>query len=165
MATENSRDILTRYFEDAIAAERTFEDQLRAFANSGDQEEAHELFRTHADETKTQYERLETRLRALGGTPSAIKSALAHMFAFAPATAQMGHEPAEKDTQHLMMAYAVENAEMAMYEAFAIAAQESGDMETVRLARQIQTEERRTADRVWAMLPSASRRAFDRVTA
>ncbi len=164
MANETSQQTITRYFEDTIAAEHTFEDQLRSFTKTGDLEDVQQLFLEHAQETRRQYERLEARLRALGGKPSLVKSALAHMFAFAPATAQVGHEPPEKNTQNLIMAYAVENAEMAMYEAFAIAAEAAGDAETARLVRQIQDEERRAAEKIWEMLPATASAAFNRVT-
>ncbi|HVX65499.1 MAG TPA: DUF892 family protein [Bryobacteraceae bacterium] len=161
---EKPREIIRRYLQDAIAAERTFEDQLRSFAGTGNLDRVQQLFRTHADETRTQYERLEPRLRTLGGSPSVMKSALAHMFAFAPAAAQIGHEAAEKNTQHLMIAYAVENAEMAMYEAFSVAAQAAGDPDSLALAREIQEEERRPAEEGWSQIAGAARAASAQVT-
>ena len=81
------------------------------------------MFRQHAEETKQQYTMLTQRLEELGGSTSTIKSFLAHMFNFAPKIAQIGHDKYERQTQDLMMAYAVENAEVAMYESLAQAAQ------------------------------------------
>ncbi len=162
---ETSVDVIKRYLEDAIAAEKSFETQLKGFSEEGDNSAAQTAFRQHAVETKRQYERLTARLEALGGGPSSAKSFLAHLFSMAPKTAQIGHEKEERTTQNLMMAFAVENSELAMYEALATVAEAAGDATTAMLAREIQAEEKATAEKVWRLLPSAAIEAFDRVTA
>ncbi|MGV3723763.1 MAG: DUF892 family protein [Actinomycetota bacterium] len=164
MAQEAPNDVICRYLEDAIAAENTFENQLRAFAKEAEQPQIKQLFQLHADETGIQQQRLTQRLQELGGKPSGLKGFMANMFGFAPKTAQMGHDEAEKGTQDLIMAYAVENSEIAMYEALAIAAATAGDMETERLARSIQQEERRTAELVWNELLACAQQSFEKVT-
>jgi ferritin-like metal-binding protein YciE len=63
-----------------------------------------------------------------------------------------------------MIAYAVENSEVAMYEALATAAAAAGDVETERLAREIQQEEQRTAQKVWDMIAPMARESFLKVT-
>ena len=162
---ETSTDVIKRYLQDAIAAERSFETQLQGFAKEGDDETAKAAFHQHAIETKQQYERLTARLEALGGSTSAAKSFLAHLFGLSPKTAQLGHEEEERTTQNLMMAYAVENSEMAMYEALMTVAEAAGDTETAALAREIQAEEKRTAEKVWSLLPNAAVSAFRRISA
>jgi ferritin-like metal-binding protein YciE len=164
MAQQAPADVIRRYLSDAIAAEKNFEDQLRDFAKDTDQTAVQQLFLQHADETHNQWERLTARLEALGGSPSGMKSFMAHLFGFAPKTAQMGHDEAEKGTQDLMIAYAVENSEVAMYEALVTAAAAAGDMETERLAREIQQEEQRTAQKVWNMIAPMARESFLKVT-
>ena len=77
-----------------------------------------------------------------------------------PKAAQIGHEKEERTVQNLIMAYTVENAEVAMYEALATVAQAAGDFGTEQLARTIQQEERETAEKVWQHLPIAARVAF-----
>ena len=62
-----------------------------------------------------------------------LKSFLAHVFNTAPKVARAGHEEAERTTQDLMMAFAVENAEVAMYEALAIAAEQEQPTASERL--------------------------------
>lgn len=161
---ETAQDVIKRYLEDAIAAERSFETQLQGFAKEGDNTAAKSAFEKHAIETRHQYERLTARLEALGGSPSTAKSFLAHVFGLSPKTAQIGHEKEERTTQNLMMAFAVENSELAMYEAMATAAEAAGDGITAKLAREIQAEEKATADKVWSLLPSAANQAFIRVT-
>src|SRR4051794_15929646 len=161
MAT--ATELMRAYLEDAIAAEKNFETQLRAFAKEGDDTVAQQLFAHHADETRVQYDRLQARLNALGGSPSGFKSMLAHMIGMLPKAAQIGHEKEERTVQNLMMAYTVECSETAMYEALATVARQAGDMETETLARTIQQEERTTGDKIWAHLPVASRIAFNRI--
>lgn len=157
---QNERDVIIRYLEDAIAAERAFETQLRGFANEGDEPEARQLFAQHAEETRTQHQLLSQRLTSLGGTPSGMKSFLANMFGLAPKTAQIGYGESERVTQNLIMAFSVENSEVAMYETLAIVAAAGGDTETEQLARNIQKQEQTAAEKVWALLPLVAERSY-----
>jgi len=85
---------------------------------------------------------------------------LAHMLAFTPVSAQLGHTPAEKNTQHLMITYSAASAEMGMYESLASAAEAAGDDETMRLARELQQEEQQDHTLAWEHL---ERSALDSV--
>ncbi len=161
---EHPNDIVKRYLQDCIAAERNFESQLRAFSKEGTQNDVKALFAQHADETRRQYERLEGRLRELGGAPSTMKTFMAHLFGFAPKVASLGHEDEERNSQDVMIAYSVERAEEGMYEALATVASAAGDNQTEQLARDIQREERETADKVWRMIAISSRDAFQKLT-
>ena len=160
---ETSTDVIKRYLEDAIAAEKSFETQLRGFAKEGEDAAAKSAFHEHALQTKQQYERLTARLQSLGGKPSGAKSLLAHIFGLSPKTAQLGHEEEERTTQNLMMAYAVENSEVAMYEALATIAEAAGDTQTAALAREIQAEEKATAEKVWNLIPISAVQSFHRL--
>src|SRR5947208_1204862 len=162
---ETSVDVIKRYLEDAIAAEKSFETQLQGFSKEGDDPVAQSLFQQHAAETRRQYERLTARLEALGGSPSGAKSLLAHIFGLTPKTAQIGHEKEERTTQNLMMAFAVESSEMAMYEALITVAEAAGDTDTAALAQEIQAEEKATADKVWKLLSPAALDSYRRVAA
>lgn len=156
-------DVIKRYLEDAIAAEKGFESQLRAFAKEGSSEQVHRLFLQHAEETRQQYERLTTRLRALGGEPSGLKGFLAHLFAFSPKMAQVGHDTVDRVTQNLMMAYSVENCEVALYESMIVVAEAAGDSETANLAREIQQQEREAADKVWRLIEPWAQTSFNKL--
>lgn len=155
---------ITRYLVDAIAAEKSFETQLKGFAEESTDSEARAAFNTHAEQTRFQYEDLTKRLQALGESPSALKSALAHFFGMAPKAAQVGHAAEERTTQDLIMAFSVENAEVAMYEALIVAAKSAGDTETVSLAKRIQQQEKETAEKVWKLIAPAATRAFAAVS-
>jgi len=156
---------ITRYLEDAIAAEKSFETQLTGFAKEATIPAVRALFETHAGETREQYQNLTARLTALGGSTSGFKSFLAHFFGASPKSAQMGHEPEERTVQDLMMAYSVENAEVAMYECLIVASEAAGDLETARLARRIQAQEQATADKLWPQIAPAAKEAFRQVVA
>jgi ferritin-like metal-binding protein YciE len=162
---DQGKDVITKYLEDATAAEKSFETQLNDFADEADTPAVEVLFKQHAVETRSQHERLTKRLAELGGSTSTIKSLLAHIFGMSPKTAQLGHEKEERTTQNLMMAFAVENSELALYEALACTAETAGDSVTGQLAREIQKEEKDTADKIWHLLPAAATEAFHTVAA
>lgn len=165
MAQERPEAIIRRYLEDAIAAERSFETQFRTMSKQGDQVEVQQIFAQHSEETRRQHERLTGRLESLGGSPSTAKSFMAHVFGMAPKAAQLGHEEAERSNQNLIIAFAIENSEIAMYESLATFAASAGDTITEQLARDIQAEERRAAEKIWNALPASSRAAYDKIAA
>lgn len=164
MAQQTTQDVIRRYLQDAIAAEKSFETQLRTFGQDTDQASVRQVFEQHADETRRQHERLTARLEEMGGSTSGVKTFFANLFGAMPKLAQMGHDEAEKGTQNLIAAFAVENSEVAMYEAMASAAAAAGDMQTETLAREIQQEERNAAQLVWNLIDASSRDAFYKVT-
>jgi ferritin-like metal-binding protein YciE len=158
-----SQELIANYIEDAEAAENNFTHSLLAFGQSGDQNQVKSFFEWSAARAKTQRERLEVRLRELGGAPSTAKSIIAHLLAFSPTLAQFGHEPAEKNTQHLIMSVGAAAAEMAMYEALATVAATAGDTKTEKLARELQAEERDDYEKAWKLLPGSAENAFHKV--
>lgn len=157
----NSRERVNIYLQDAIAAEKSFETQLKGFAEDTQGSAAAPLFAQHAGETREQYEMLTDRLKTLNASPSSAKTFLAHLFNAAPKIAQIGHDESERMTQDLMMAYAVENAEVAMYESLAVVARQIGDTITEKLARTIQQQEKQTAEKVWAEIAPAAKKAIE----
>ncbi len=161
---ETSNEVIVRYLEDVIAAEKNFEDQLAALAKMGDQGYVRELFSEFSAGAERQRGLLTERLRALGGSPSTAKSFLAHFLAFSPMLAQTGQDAEEKSTQHLIMVIAAAGAEMAMYEALATVAAEAGDGVTERLARDMQDHERSDRERAWNLLATSASQAFHSVS-
>lgn len=161
---ETSAALMKRYLEDAAAAENHSIAQLKNLEGECDNAEIKELFRAHRIETEQQYQRLVARLKTLNGSPSNGKGLLAYIFGLVPKTAQAEPEKEERTTQNLMMAYAVENSEVAMYESLITIAEAAGDSETSELARSIQTEEKEAADKIWKLLPAAALESCARVT-
>jgi ferritin-like metal-binding protein YciE len=158
-----STESIQSYLEDAIAAEKTFETQLRDFGKEGSSNQIHALFLQHADETRRQYERLTARLKELGGDSSTAKSFIAHLVGLSPKLAQVGHDIMDRMTQNLIMAYAVENCEIAMYESLITVAESVGDAPTAELARSIQAEENATAEKLWKHIAPMALSAFDKM--
>lgn len=163
-AGRSPADVLKSYLEDLVAAEKSFESQLQGFAKDSDYAPAQSAFAQHARETRLQCDRLSVRLQALGGSASTAKGILAQVFGAAPKLAQAGHDASERTTQNLIMAVAVENAEMAMYEVFCAVTSEAADRETERLAMQIQQQEKETAEKVWKLVGPAARRSIQQAT-
>jgi ferritin-like metal-binding protein YciE len=77
----------------------------------------------------------------------------------------VGHTPEERTTQNLIIVFTVESSECAMYEALAAAAEAAGDTATETLAREIQVEERQTAEKIWRFIATRSKIAFNLLTA
>ena len=162
-ASGRAIEVIQCYLEDAVAAEKSFERQLRDFAREGSSNQIHAMFSQHADETRRQYERLTERLKAMGGESSAAKSFIAHLVGLTPKLAQFGHDVMDRITQNLMIAFAMENSEVAMYEALIAVSESAADRQTTELARTIQAEERAMAEKVWEHLPATALSAFDKM--
>ena len=160
-----NQTMIATYIQDAEAAERNFEDALATFGNTGEQGAVMSFFQWASAKAKTQHERLEARLRDLGSSRSAAKSILAHVLAFSTTTAQIGQDPAEKNTQHLIICVGAAAAEMAMYESLATVAATAGDMVTEQLARELQAEEKDDFDRAWVLLAPSARDSFQKAVA
>jgi len=153
---EDSRERLVRYLNDAWAVEKSLVDTLKGMADDTDDPEARALFLEHSEMTWQQEESLETRIRALGEEPSGGKGIMNTLMGKVADMLNAGHDEYDKTTQNLCKAYATEHLEIAMYESLASYADSVGDGETALLARQIQNQERMTAERIW---PHISRTA------
>lgn len=162
---DKSTDVIRRYLEEAIAAEQSLETQLRGFAQQGDDDEVQAAFLAHAEETRVHAQQLVSRLEALGGSASAGKNFLARLFSFTAKTAQLGHSPGEELLGNLIAAFTAAQSECAMYEALANVADAAGDPETEAVAREIQSHERATAEKLWHFIPARSKIAFNLLTA
>lgn len=162
--TTSSQELIRRYLQDAIASERAFESQLKNMAEEGDDPAIQQIFSQHLVETKRQHDRLVTRLEQLGESPSTMKSVFAHVFSMMPKGGQMGQSEADKNTQNLLVGYAVEQSEVASYEALKVAAEMVGDVQTASLAEEIQREEQATAQKIWNLIPRSARAAVERQT-
>ena len=162
--SETPDQVITRYLEDAIAAEASFETELGRFAAEGDDDEVQSAFAAHKDLIRSQQSRLGRRLEELGGRPSASKSFFAHVLSLSPRLAQTGHTIEEQTLQNLIIGFTVAASECALYEGLATVAHSAGDLSTERLAREIQAEEQRMAERLWRFLPSRSKIAFNMLT-
>lgn len=155
------QDTIVRYLQDAEAAERNFEDALASISKTDGQPEVQTALAGMSRNARSQHERLEARIEALGGSRSTVKSAIAHVLGFAPLLGQVGQTSAEKNTQHLILTIAAAAAESAMYEALATAAAAAGDPTTERLARELQGEERQDYRQAAVLLRQSALETFE----
>ena len=161
---ETSADVVRRYLEDAIAAERNFETQLQDFASQTENPAAKSAFEQRARATRKQHERLTARLEILGGSVSGAKTLLSHIFGLRSKTLPHGHPTNGLTTHNLMLAFAIENSELAMYEALAAIAEAAGDPETAVLARSNQSEEKTAAENLWRILSKVAFEDYEQAT-
>lgn len=161
---ETSADLIRGYVEEAIAAEKSFEAQLRKFADEGDDEDVQAAFAAHADQTQNQHERLAERLEQLGSRTSNAVHPLPRALELTQQVSEAGHIQEELTVQHLIIAYAMEMSESAFYEALATIAVAATDTETEALARQIQAEEQEAGKKFFSLIRSRSKIAYNMLT-
>ena len=164
MIKERAVEIIKRHLDDAIITEKNFEAHLRGLLREGDHSDPQVFFKEHVAQSEKQRERLIALLQTLGGSPSAFKGLLVQLFSFSATPVEWAHQEEERNTQDLITAFAIEHGEIAMYEALATIASVVGDMETEKLARDIQEEERQAAAKVWSLLSATARLGFLKVT-
>jgi ferritin-like metal-binding protein YciE len=159
----NSSDLIREYAENALAAEKAFEERLRAFANEGDDDEVQLAFAQQANDTRLQIGRLQAHLAAPPRSSDA-KSAVAAFLDAAPTLAQAGDAVEERLVQNLIAAYCVTAGQCALYEALANVAEAVGDSATGALAREIQAEKQRAGEKLFHFLPTRSKIAYNVLT-
>jgi ferritin-like metal-binding protein YciE len=164
VVAETSADLIRGYLEDAIAAEKGFEAELREFAGEGDDEDVQAAFAAHANQTRHQQERLAERLQQLGPRISTSAHTLAHALERAPQVPQAGHIQEERTVQHLIAAFGGEMSECAFYEALATIAAAAADADTESLAREIQAEENEAGKKFFSLIRSRSKIAYNMLT-
>jgi ferritin-like metal-binding protein YciE len=160
----SSQEIIRRYLQDAIASEHSYAAQLERLSHEGDDPYIQKLFAQHAAETRHQQERLLNRLQQLGGSASTIKNVLAHVFSMTPKVSHFGHNEADTNTQNLLLAYAIEQSEVATYEALKAAAESVRDAQTASLVEEIQNEEQQMTQRIWGLIAQSARASVERQT-
>jgi ferritin-like metal-binding protein YciE len=149
---EDSRERLVRYLQDAHAAEVGVKEMLESFLNDSEDTSIRSMLQEHIVTTESQADRLEQRLSAYDESPSGGKGFFNSLMAKMGELMHGAHDEYDKVTQNVIKAYATEHLEIGMYESLYHYATSVGDDETAMLARQIQQEEQRTAERLFPMI-------------
>lgn len=152
----SSTEFIQRYLEDSIALEQSVEVRLRSMAKDCQAQAVRDLFVQHADEAREHAARLTTRLRQLGGTPSATKGIVAHLFGNLLNKPPVASSTTDRETQDLLLAYSLQHTAIAVYEALHAAADYLGDVETSELAQATQADQRKAAEAFWNGLGGAA---------
>jgi ferritin-like metal-binding protein YciE len=143
----HSRDdletLLVKYLADAHAIESQAEQLLKRGQKIAGDEQLAELYAEHLGETRGHQALIEERLRAHGGSPSALKDAAMRVGALNWAA----FFQAQPDTPGKLcaFAYAFEHLELGGQEQLVRVAHRAGDDETVRVVEDIISDERRMA--------------------
>ena len=92
-----------------------------------------------------------------GGHHNALKDAVNKLGVAATSLLHAGKDAGDKATRNMVEAYTIENMEIAMYESLINAASEAGDSETEALAKEIQAEEKATAEKIFPRIAPLAR--------
>jgi ferritin-like metal-binding protein YciE len=131
---------LNSYLADAHAIEKQAISLLEGGPKIVGEGTVAELFEQHLDQTESQQKRVEERLDARGGSPSAVKDVGMRLGGFNVG----GFFGAQPDTPAKLtgFAFAFEALEVAAYEQLRRVAERAGDEETAAMAASIAGEER-----------------------
>jgi ferritin-like metal-binding protein YciE len=154
------QDRIARYIDDAISVEAAAVTGLKDMISEATDPQDAALFQQHLTETERQKDRLEARLKALGGTHGGLKDLMNKIGIAATDLLHGGKDAGDKATRNLVQAYTIENLEIAMYESLYAAATEAGDTETAALAKEIQAEEEATARKIFPRIAPSARTAL-----
>jgi ferritin-like metal-binding protein YciE len=151
---DGAREHLPAYLADAHAIEQQAAGLLERAADATPSEELAVAYRAHLDETRSQSERVEARLRALGGDPSTWKDAAMRLGAVNWATFFEAHP--DTGGKLAAFAFAFDHLEIGGYEQLRRVAERAGDAETATLAQTIAGEERAAAATIEGLFPVAA---------
>ena len=117
------------------------------------------ILREHVQVTRTQLQRLEQALSALGDSPSAFKEFVTNTAGRIGATV---HALAQDETlKNLYAGYAYQYHQIAAYRSLIVFAEQAGHTDHVAGFKQSIEEEKRAADRVEGLIESITRQYLD----
>jgi ferritin-like metal-binding protein YciE len=153
LQTDDVSKQLDKYLADAHAIEHQATRLLQKAPKMAGTDELSSAFEEHLEQTERHSELVEARLRARGGSPSAIKDAALRLGALNLGT----FLKAQTDTPAKLaaFAYAFEHLEIAAYELLKRVANRTDDEETVSVADEILFDERAAAARVHSLFDQA----------
>lgn len=148
---------LAQYLTEAHAKEKQLEVSLQAHIGMASRDAYKKRLKDHLKETKSHARQVEKRLKQLnGGSISrAIADRISQSVAVAkgPLHAVRGASDEEKQLKNAKTEYSEEHEEIATYTAIETLAEELGDRETAKMARQIRREEERMANFLEKQIP------------
>jgi ferritin-like metal-binding protein YciE len=157
---EDPRDRLLRYLDDAHAAEVGSAEALQGFVNETKNDTAKKEFETHLMLAKDHANRVEKRLRELGGQPSGSKRFFSGLMGKLSDIMHAAHDDYDKTTQDLIKTYAIDHMAVGMYASLAAYSHAYGDQDTAALAEAIMGEEKEAADRARPMIATCAADTF-----
>ena len=149
-----------RYLQDAHSAQATIESANDAYINDTDDQNLKTLFQGIATQTKSQAQRLEARINALGGDVSGAKTFMGSVIAKAAEVLHGAHDEYDKNTQNLIKAYTAAHGNRAMYESLIAWSSAIADSETETLGKQLQQENVSVAEQIFPHISAYAKTAL-----
>ena len=146
MASEELKERLVKYIDEAYAMEQNVLRMLDGMIETTDDEEIRSELRHHKLETEQHAERLEKRLAAHDASPSTAREAAGIMGALMKGVVDMVRQ--EKVGRNARDGYATEHLEIASYQLLERVAERAGDEETAEVARQNRKDEEAMAKKI-----------------
>src|SRR5688500_14838307 len=155
---------LTQYLTEAYGKEKELETALTAHIGMTTRRPYQKRLRDHLKETKGHARKLERRIKQISGdSPARVASVAGEAtgrvksLAKGPLHAVRGTGEAEKMLKNAKTEYFNEHEEIATYSAIEALAENVGDSETAKLAREIRRDEERMASFLARQIPVLTR--------
>ena len=149
MATkQDAKDQLLKHIDEALAMEQNVLRMLDSMIETTPDAEIKQALREHKLETEQHADRMQARLEANGGQPSAIREVGGIVGALMKSVIDMTRT--EKAGRNARDAYATEHMEIAAYELLERIAVRAEDEETAEAARLIRADEEKMAKAIEA---------------
>jgi ferritin-like metal-binding protein YciE len=160
MPAENLQEQLVKYLEDVHSTEENAIAQLRAGADSAEDEALASAFKDHLAETEEHERLVSERLHAHGASPSSLKDVAQK--GTAKMTGMMAKAAPDTSGKLAIEAFSFEHLEIASYRMLREVAQRAGDQETVAVAERILAQEEAAAQRLGSLLEAVAERDLER---
>lgn len=154
-----------RYLQDAHAAQVGIEEALGSYKEDTDDAGLKALFDGLATQTRSQAQRIEAQLRALGGDTSGGKNFFNSILAKATELMNSGHDDYDKNTQNIIKAYTAAHGNRGLYESLNAWASSIGDQSTLTLGQQLQQENVSAAEQIFPHIARYAQTALLNTTA
>lgn len=157
-------DLLRNYLASAKAAQSSFEARLRGFlAETRDDLDLQAVFLADADRARVHTEQLEALLADLGGGGETT-AGFSGSAELPGALSNANHIQEERALHNLVAAFGIHQSGRAVGEVLATLASATGQGDTERLGREIESQARESAERVFGLIRSRAKIAFNMLT-
>jgi ferritin-like metal-binding protein YciE len=146
MASEELKERLVKYIDEAYAMEQNVSRMLDGMIETTDDPEIKDELRHHKLETQRHADRMQQRLQAHGASPSMIKEAGGIAGALMKSVLDLAR--GDKAGRNARDGYATEHLEIASYQLLERVAQRAGDEETAEAARENRKDEEAMAKKL-----------------
>jgi ferritin-like metal-binding protein YciE len=160
MPAENLEQQLVKYLEDVHSTEENAIAQLRAGAESADDEALAAALREHLAETEEHERLVSERLDAYGASSSTLKDTAQK--GAAKMTGMMAKAAPDTSGKLAIQAFSFEHLEIASYRMLREVARRAGDEQTVNVAERILAQEEAAAQKLGSLLEAVAERDLER---